>query len=401
MPRHPLLLASLVLQLATGPLHGADAAGQTNVPRIRLEKVVQLDKPIEVRHDPMGRLFMVEQTGRVLLFENGSIVEPAYLDLSDKVYVAFECGLLGIAFHPKFPDNGLFYASYTTDERKPGEKQPAVKSYISEFKVDPKGRQIDRAAERVLLTLEQPFPNHNGGQIQFGPDGMMYLGFGDGGKAHDTLNAGQDPGTWLGKMLRIDPIPDAAAKTAYTIPKDNPFVGKENWKPEIWALGQRNPWRFSFDRQTGDLWAADVGQDIWEEVNLIQKGGNYGWRIREGRHDLWPATPVTTPLIDPVFEYYHDRRAASITGGYVYRGKKIPALQGWYVCADYSYGTLFGFKYDPAAGKLITSGVIVNPQVADRAAGQRPTQPSGFGEDIDGELYMCDINGWVYRIVNP
>ncbi|QOV90794.1 PQQ-dependent sugar dehydrogenase [Humisphaera borealis] len=374
-------------------------AAAEDVPRIKLEKVVQLDKPVEVRHDPAGRLFMVEQTGRALMFENGKVVEEPYLDLSEKVYVAFECGLLGIAFHPKFQSNGLLYASYTTGQLKPGEKEPAVRSVVSEFKVDPKARRVDLATERVVFTLDQPFPNHNGGQIQFGPDGLMYFGFGDGGKGNDTLNAGQDPATWLGKILRIDPTPDPVAKTAYTVPKDNPFVGKEGWKPEIWALGQRNPWRFSFDRQTGDLWAADVGQDIWEEVNLIVKGGNYGWRIREGSHDLWPATPTTTPLIDPVFEYYHDRRAASITGGYVYRGKKIPALQGWYVCGDYSYGTLFGFKYD--GKKLSGSGVIVNPQTADRAAGQRPTQPSGFGEDIDGELYMCDINGWVYRIVAP
>lgn len=400
MPRPTVYLSTaLALLCLTLP------AAAEDIPRIKLEKVVQLDKPIEVRHDPAGRLFMVEQTGRVLLFENGKVVEePVYLDLSDKVYVAFECGLLGIAFHPQFQTNGLFYASYTTDERPQGEKQPLVKSYLSEFKVDPKARTIDRKTERVLFTLDQPFPNHNGGQVQFGPDGLLYFGFGDGGKGHDTLNAGQDPRTWLGKILRIDPTPDPVAKTAYTVPKDNPFVGKEGWKPEIWALGQRNPWRFSFDRKTGDLWAADVGQDIWEEVNLIVKGGNYGWRIREGSHDLWPATPVTTPLIDPVFEYYHDRRAASITGGYVYRGKKIPSLEGWYLCGDYSYGTLFGFKYDatrPEGKRVAASGVIVNPQVVDRAAGQRPTQPSGFGEDIDGELYLCDINGWVYRIVAP
>ena len=412
-----------VISCVTVLLLTSFAAAADDLPRIKLEKVVQLDKPVEVRCDPAGRLFMVEQVGRVLLFEDGKIVEPGYLDLSDKVFVAFECGLLGIAFHPKFAENGLFYASYTTGSYPPAApatgpaakgkkpKPPAaqVKSYVSEFKVDPKGRQVDRKAERVLLTLDQPYENHNGGQIEFGPDGMLYVGFGDGGSGHDPQNNGQKTDTWLGKILRIDvtPTPDGAGPggqpharpgAAYTVPADNPFVGRDGWKPEIWALGQRNPWRFSFDRQTGLLYAADVGQDVWEEVNIITKGGNYGWRVREGRDDLHPeTTAATTPLIDPIFQYNHDKKAASITGGHVYRGAKIPALQGWYLFADYSHGTIYGLKYD---GQRVTaSGVIVNPQVKERSAGQRPTQPSGFGLDKDGEMYMTDINGWVYRIV--
>ena len=416
-----LLVLSLTLLLAR-PAPAADPTPADALPRIKLEKVVKLDKPVEVRHDPAGRLFMVEQTGRVLLFEDGKAVEPAYLDLSDKVYVAFECGLLGIAFHPKFAENGLLYASYTTGTTLPADAQPAaapgkkakrpavaVKSYVSEFKTDPKARTVDRKTERVILTLDQPFDNHNGGQIQFGPDGMLYIGFGDGGSGHDPHGNGQKTDTWLGKILRIDvtPSPDGAgpdgtphARPAapYTVPADNPFVGRDGWKPEIWALGQRNPWRFSFDRQTGLLYAADVGQDVWEEVNLITKGGNYGWRTREGTLDLHPETPpTTTPLIDPIYQYNHDKKAASITGGYVYRGTKYPALQGWYLFGEYSLGKIYGLKYD--GQRVAAAGVIVDPQVQERAAGQRPTQPSGFGEDKDGELYMTDINGWVYRIV--
>ena len=272
---------------------------------------------------------------------------------------------------------------------------------MSQFKVDPNGRQVARKSERVVLTLDQPFENHNGGQIQFGPDGMLYIGFGDGGSGHDPHNNGQKTDTWLGKILRVDVTPtggDSARREGYAVPKDNPFVGRDGWKPEIWALGQRNPWRFCFDRQTGLLYAADVGQDIWEEVNLITKGGNYGWRVREGAHDLHPETKAaTTPLIDPIFQYNHDKKAASITGGLVYRGKKIPALQGWYLFADYSHGTIYGLRYD--GQKVAAAGLIVDPQVEARSGGQRPTQPSGFGEDKDGEMYMTDINGWVYRIL--
>jgi glucose/arabinose dehydrogenase len=336
---------------ARRPALAADAAPADALPRIKLEKVVKLDKPIEVRHDPAGGCSWSSRSAGCCCSRAGKAVEPAYLDLSDKVFVAFECGLLGIAFHPRFAENGLLYASYTTgtyppagaeppidpETKKPRKPAVQVKSYVSEFKVDPAARRVDPKGERVLLTLDQPFENHNGGQIEFGPDGMLYVGFGDGGSGHDPHGNGQKTDTWLGKILRIDvtPTPNGAGPggephaarpaAAYTVPADNPFVGRDGWRPEIWALGQRNPWRFSFDRQTGLLYAADVGQDVWEEVNIITKGGNYGWRTREGAQDLHPESKASTqPLIDPIFAYNHDKKAASITGGHVYRGKKIP-----------------------------------------------------------------------------
>jgi len=181
------------------------------------------------------------------------------------------------------------------------------------------------------------------------------------------------------------------------VPKDNPFVGVKGARPEIWAMGLRNPWRFSFDRQTGLLYAGDVGQDQWEEVDVIRKGGNYGWRIREGMHDLHPVQSPPGNLVDPIFEYSHNRTAASITGGFVYRGKKIPSLVGCYVCADYSTGRFYGVKYED--GKVIASGILIDPHDPAKSNGQRATQPSAFGEDADGELFLCDANGPVYRIV--
>jgi glucose/arabinose dehydrogenase len=409
MTRSTIRTAALALAwVATSSLALSPARAADDLPRIKLEKVVKLDKPVEVRADPAGRLFAVEQTGRALLLEGGKPAAAPYLDLSDKVYVAFECGLLGLTFHPKFAENGLLYASYTINTAAEGGKNAKVVSYVSEFRAGPKATTVDVKTERVLLTLNQPYENHNGGQVQFGPDGMLYVGFGDGGSGHDPHNNGQNPDVWFGKILRIDPTPtpDGAGRdgtphafpgAAYTVPADNPFVGRPGWKPEIWALGQRNPWRFSFDRQTGLLYVGDVGQDVWEEVNVVTKGGNYGWRVREGKADLHPAEPTTTPLIDPIFQYNHDKKAASITGGYVYRGSKILALRGWYLCADYSLGTFYGVRYE--GGKVTGSGVLVDPLSAGRTAGQRPTQPSGFGEDKDGELYVTDINGWMYKVV--
>jgi glucose/arabinose dehydrogenase len=185
-------------------------------------------------------------------------------------------------------------------------------------------------------------------------------------------------------------------REGYAVPKDNPYVGVKGARPEIWALGLRNPWRFSFDRETGLLYAGDVGQDRWEEVNVIEKGGNYGWHIREGAHELHPVDKPAK-MTDPIFEYSHDGTAASITGGCVYRGKKIPALRGWYLCGDYSTGRIYGVKYEN--GRTVASGALIDPHDPARSYGLRATQPSSFGEDADGEIFLCDVNGPVYRVV--
>jgi glucose/arabinose dehydrogenase len=381
----------------------ARASSPPDLPRLRLEPFgPKLDKPVQVVTDPAGRLFIIEQVGRARLYHDGQPASTPYLDLTKKVYVEYECGLLGIAFHPKFAENGYLYANYTAKVPVPGKKDQ-LKTFISEFKTDPKASQVDPKTERVVLAIDQPFTNHNGGHVEFGPDGMLYIGMGDGGSAHDPHDNGQKTNTLLGKMLRIDVTP----RERYAVPKDNPFVGKEGWAPEIWALGLRNPWRFSFDPVTGLMYEGDVGQDLWEEINIIEKGGNYGWRIREGMHDLHPVTDPPKGMIDPIYEYHHNnvrllpepgvRGAASVTGGCVYRGKKYPLLRGWYFFGDYSHGVIYGLKYEN--GKVVSSGVLIDPRDPNRNGGGRATQPSAFGEDAEGDLYLCDANGPVYRIV--
>jgi glucose/arabinose dehydrogenase len=361
-----------------------------SAPRIKLEPFLRrLDKPIFLTHDKTDRLFIIEQSGRALLYQNGELAKKPYLDLSKKVFVEYECGLLCLVFHPDFQTNGLLYVNYTANA-------PNLKSFVSEFRADPKADSVDLSTERVLLTIDQPFNNHNGGQLQFGHDGFLYICMGDGGKGHDPYNAGQRLDTLLAKMLRIDVNKKDPGKE-YAIPKDNPFINDPKAKPEIYAYGLRNAWRFSVDRATGLIYAADVGQEHWEEIDVIEKGGNYGWRIVEGKGHL--LHPVANPpkMIDPIFEYNHSNTAASVTGGYVYRGKKYPQLTGWYLFGDYSDGRIMGIKYED--GQVTASETFINPKDPAKAGGQRATQPSAFGEDKDGELFLCDVNGAVYRIV--
>jgi len=399
MVRHCIASIGLAFGVAlAGSVASADTVSQTatnqqtpaaELPRIRLEPMFKLQRPTYAVHDPAGRLFFLEQPGRVRLYENGSLLETPYLDLASipkKITLDYECGLLSIAFHPKFAENGYFYANYTTTD-------PNLKTVIAEFHVDPAAKVVDPSTERIVMTISQPYVNHKGGQLQFGPDGYLYIGMGDGGNQHDPHRSGQNPQVLLAKMLRIDVTP----RVGYAIPADNPFKTRQNWAPEIYAMGLRNPWRFSFDRQTGLLYAGDVGQDNWEEIDIIQKGGNYGWNVREGAHNH-QAAGMNPRTIDPIFEYSHDGTAASVTGGYVYRGKKIPNLYGWYVFGEYSQGRIYGLKYED--GKVTASGLLIDPKDPTRKGGTKnPTQPSSFGEDIDGELYMMDNNGPVYRIV--
>jgi glucose/arabinose dehydrogenase len=387
-----IALTTLISAVSADTISQSATTQQTpssELPRIRLEPMFKLQRPTYAVHDPAGRMFFLEQPGRVRLFEKGALLDTPYLDLASipkKITLDYECGLLSIAFHPKFAENGLFYANYTTTN-------PNLKTVIAEFHVDPGAKAVDPSTERVVMTVNQPYVNHKGGQLQFGPDGFLYVGMGDGGNQHDPHKNGQNPQVLLGKMLRIDVTP----RVGYAIPGDNPFKTRENWAPEIYAIGLRNPWRFSFDKETGLLYAGDVGQDTWEEIDIIRKGGNYGWNVREGAHDHEPAR-FTPRTIDPIFEYNHDRTAASVTGGYVYRGKKIPQLYGWYVFGEYSQGRVYALKYQD--GKVTASGMLIDPKDPDRKGGlKNPTQPSSFGEDIEGELYMIDNNGPVYRIV--
>ncbi len=376
--------------LATLVLLPSLAFAAEPLPKIQLQPVLTgLDKPIFLTHHNTPRTYVVEQTGKVLVYENGQLRKKPFLDLTSKVNIDYECGLLSIAFHPDFAKNGYLYANYTANV-------PGLKTIVAEYKVDPNAEEVDLSTERILLHFSQPYNNHNGGQIEFGPDGMLYIGTGDGGFGNDPFNNAQSGQTYLGKILRID----VNKRDPYAIPRDNPFIADNTYFPEIYAYGLRNPWRFSFDRATGLLYCADVGQDHWEKISLIEKGGNYGWRIKEGPDFLHPV-PKPPKMIDAIYQYNHHNTAASVTGGYVYRGKAFPSLVGWYIFADYVDGRIFALKYD--SGKVGAVGVVFTPPNDGNQKGVvRPKnlQPSSFGEDAEGELYVCDItNGRLFKIV--
>jgi glucose/arabinose dehydrogenase len=357
-------------------------------PALRLVPVItKMDHPVYFVSDGTERVFVVEQAGRVRMFERGNLAGSVYLDIQDEVFYQGECGLLSMAFSPKFSANGLLYVNYTS--RKKGKLQ----TFISEFHADPKAVKVDRSSERVVMTIDQPYANHNGGQIEFGPDAMLYIGMGDGGSANDPERRAQNLSSLLGKILRID----VAAREGYTVPEDNPFVGRPGAKPEIWAYGMRNPWRFCFDRETGICYTGDVGQNQWEEVHVIEKGGNYGWRPREGMHpnpNLHPPEDLNGSAVDPIAEYSH-QVGQSITGGYVYRGKKWPKLNGVYLYADYASGRFWGLKYE---NEKATENGEFDATVEGKSTVNR-VQPSSFGEDAKGEVYVCDHNrGTIYRV---
>ena len=378
------------------------------IPQLKLVNAypnLKFKRPLWMEQLPDGRTFLLEQRGKVhLLPKNANGKSTAlFFDIEKrKPYVKDEEGLLGMAFHPRFASNGKFYAFYSA--HKP------LRSVVSEFRVG-KGGVIDLKTERKLLTIERPFWNHDGGCILFGPDGKLYITHGDGGAREDPHDNGQNLSTLRGTIMRID-VDKATDGRPYGIPKDNPFVNRKGARGEIWAYGLRNVWRMSFDRETGDFWAADVGQDYWEEVNLIVKGGNYGWRTREGFHESLSSksrskiTPskIKNPekLLDPVIEYPHSPAQAvkskfnkhghglSITGGYVYRGKNIPALRGAYVYGDYKTGTIWAFRQ--SGGKVTEYGQVVGPNPIRFVA--------SFAEDQAGEQYMLGFEGKgrIYRI---
>jgi len=338
----------------------------------------RFDKPvgIERREGNPDLLYILEQPGRIMSKSLGKPNEDAYavLDIRDRVYdEGGEQGLLGLAFDPKRPERA--YVNYTT-------KTHTVIAWYEADPADP--RKLDPQSERIVLTFEQPYANHNGGQLSFGPDGYLYIATGDGGSGGDPQNHSQNLDSWLGKILRIDVGREAEGR-AYAIPDDNPF--RDGERPEIYAYGMRNPWRFSFDEQTGKLWAADVGQNRYEEINLIDRGGNYGWRLKEGEKCFEPKSGCEREgLIDPLHVYGRDD-GVSVTGGYVYRGAELRDLTGWYVYADYGTGTVWALR-----------------QREDGTVENRTLLPSeenvtSFGRDAKGELYVCTADGRVLRMI--
>jgi glucose/arabinose dehydrogenase len=384
-PGYPLAQPTAAQPTAyPGPLATPPAASlDLDKVELGLELVVDgLASPVAVAHagDGSDRLFVVEKAGVIRIVSNGNLVPDPFIDITDRVEAGgSEQGLLGLAFHPDFQTNGWFFVNYTGN---------GGTTIISRFQAGEQRLTADPASEENVLTQPQPAANHNGGHLAFGPDGYLYIGLGDGGAAGDQFGNGQNGATWLGAMLRID-----VDQLPYTIPADNPFVGDAAVVDEIWAIGLRNPWRYAFDRLTGDLYIADVGQGQYEEVDLQTAGSpggeNYGWPIMEGGHCYPPGAGNCdqSGLTLPVIEYDHSQ-GCSITGGYVYRGPDSPAAHGLYLFGDYCSGRIWGLVSIPGR----------DPGVAELT--RVDLRLSSFGEDEAGELYLVAIDkGELYHIV--
>jgi quinoprotein glucose dehydrogenase len=382
------------------------------LPKIHLTRVypkLVLDRALWMSEipDDSGRMFITEQNGRILITQKGGDggASNEFLNITLRKPHADNnnVGLLGMAAHPGFKTNGLIYVYYSQLNTNHAALYPR-RAVISEFKAsadDP--LRADPNSERVLLDVPEPSGGDQGGEICFGPDGFLYIGLGDGESGNDPACNGQNTSSLLSKILRIDVNGRSQAGHGkpprllpYAIPADNPFAGEPDLngagaRREIFALGLREPWRFSFDRETGDLWTGDVGQDLWEEVDLVVKGGNYGWPVREGAHHFKPG-PVGAQFVEPILEYPHKTNLLAqsispdhgtgvcIVGGYVYRGRKFPALRGVYVYADYVTGTIWGLRYRD--GKVLESGTLL----------AQPKNIESFAEDNDGEIYAMSFD---------
>lgn len=407
-----VMILSLSVLWMLAPSRWAGAETQVTWPQVSLVDVTSgLETPVYLTHsgDGSGRSFIVELRGRIRILQNGKVNSTPFLDISSRVQSPFsgggsEEGLLSVAFPPDYTQKGSFYVYYTN---RNGDNQ------VSRFHLGTSADQANPQSEELILLLKHPTnANHNGGQLAFGPDGYLYIGTGDGGGGGDPQENAQNPGSLLGKLLRIDvesggevPIPrsnqtflplvfnsrSSQGTPAYQVPADNPFAQDNAFRPEIWALGLRNPWRFSFDLQTGDLYIADVGQGDWEEIDFqtqsSQGGENYGWDIMEGASCFEPANCSSSGLVLPVFTYRtHVNNTCAITGGFVYRGAAQPGLQGIYFYGDYCSGKVWGMQQD--------SGEWHNQELGSAGA-----NITSFGQDEAGELYVLDSSGKVRRIV--
>lgn len=338
--------------------------------------ITGLDRPVHLTA-PTGdaRLFVVEQTGKIRVFENGRLLAKAFLDLSGRISCCNERGLLSMAFHPRYASNGFFFVNYTD---RNGDTR------VERYHVSSDRNVADPSSVRLLLHIDQPYVNHNGGHIVFGPDGMLWIPMGDGGSGGDPRGNAQNPATLLGKLLRID----VDHGVPYSIPASNPFRGRRGTRPEIWATGLRNPWRIAFDPPEGLLYIADVGQNLWEEIDVVPyaRGGyDFGWNRREGLEEYRKA-PIKPGTIDPVVVYGH-QDGCSVTGGLVYRGRRMPDLVGHYFYGEYCSGWIRSFRY--AGGKVTQHR---------EWKGARTPDITSFGQDSAGELYVLSGGGTVYRM---
>lgn len=346
---------------------------------------LNFNRPVDLQHagDESDRLFVVEQRGVITVFQNDIETRDknVFLNIEQRVKDSGnEEGLLGLAFHPDFKSNGYFYVNYTASGPN--------RTIISRFEVSPTNpNQANPESELILLEIPQPYSNHNGGQIAFGPDGFLYIAVGDGGSGGDPHGHGQNRQTLLGTILRID-VDQKQGYLNYAIPSDNPFAGNsQGFREEIYAYGLRNPWRFSFDPATNQLWTGDVGQNAYEEVDIIEKGGNYGWNIMEGTHCFRPSSGCPTEELKlPVWEYGRSE-GTSITGGFVYRGAKFPQLLGRYIYGDFASGRIWGLDISDAD----------NPKNTELA---RASSIASFGVDQSQELYICSFDGKIYKFAN-
>lgn len=352
----------------------------------RLVRIAQgLSEPVFLTCAPgdSTRLFVVEKTGRIRIIRGGVLLKTAFLDLSDSVSNGSEQGLLGLAFSPDYATSGRFYVSYTSPRGRQAGGTSAVERYVVSRDPD----LADARSGQRMLTVDQPYSNHNGGMITFGPDGYLYFGLGDGGGGGDPGGTGQDRGDLLGSLLRLD----VSGPGGYVVPPTNPYAGGGAHRPELWNYGLRNPWRFSFDRQTADLYIADVGQNAHEEIDVqpaaSHGGENYGWNIMEGASCYAASSCSRAGLTLPVVDYDHSR-GCSVTGGYVYRGTAVPSLRGRYVYADYCGGWIRSFRYQNghATDQQVHAGLATRGGI------------TSFGEDAAGELYVLTQEGTVFRI---
>ena len=374
---HILTSALALISILLFPMEGS-----SQIPQIQLHSITEerLTGPTFVTnsHDGTGRLFILEQRGRIVVVQPNTRATTVFLDLTDKVVTSTERGLLGMTFHPQFTDNHEFFVDYT--------RKPDGAIVVARYKVSTTNPNVVEPGETVVLTIPHQAAEHNGGMIEFGSDGYLYISTGDGGTSYDPANNAQDLSSLLGKILRIDVDSPTNSSVHYSSPPDNPFYGATNGRDEIFALGFRNPWRFSFDRATGEMYVGDVGQDVFEELDVVESGGNYGWRVFEGTlcTNKGPATCDPNAYISPILQYGHTGKGGTcaITGGYVYRGNKQSLPFGAYVYADYCTGQIYMLYHGQQQLLLDTTKQITS-----------------FGEDEEGEIYV--VGGTVDRIVNP